>query len=354
MAATLKDVAELAGVGMSTASRAISGKGPVSADAMRRVQAAIEALNFRPSSIGRAMATQSLGMIGLFVPTFFGSYYGTILKQTDTELRAVHRHVVVATGCGESSPREQAMEAVKFLIGRDCDGVVVISHDLHDEDLIKLHGMHPKMVFLNRGFEQLPEASFCADHFRGGELAARTLFEHGHRDIAVISGPSTASDNQARLDGFFAELARNGIERGATTLIESDFSPEGGYAATQTLLESKRRFTGLFCANDTMAVSALARLQQAGISVPDDVSVIGYDDDYSAAYAAPALTSVRIPTADLTQNAVRWLVNQCYGTHWDIFREFPVTVTMRASVGAPPASGGRRKSRQRTRSSAAA
>jgi LacI family transcriptional regulator len=332
--ATLKDVAQLAGVGMSTASRAISGKGPVSADAARRVQAAIEALNFRPSSIGRAMATQSLGMIGLFVPTFFGSYYGTILKQTDIELRAVRRHVVVATGCGESSSREQAMEAVRFLIARDCDGVVVISHDLHDEDLNLLHRMHPKMVFLNRAFEQLPDASFCADHYRGGELAARTLYEHGHRDIAVIAGPMTASDNMARIEGFFAELARCGIERQAVTMIESDFSPEGGYASTQMLLDQNRYFTGLFCANDTMAVSALACLQQAGISVPDDVSVIGYDDDYSAAYAAPALTSVHIPTAELTQNAVRWLVNQCYGTSWEIFREFPVTVTMRASVGA--------------------
>ena len=333
--ATLKDVAELAGVGMSTASRVISGKGPVSADATRRVRAAIEALNFRPSSIGRAMATQSLGLIGLFVPTFFGSYYGTILKQTDTELRAVHRHVVVATGCGESSPREQALEAVEFLIGRDCDGVIVISHDLHDDDLIRLHRMHPRMVFLNRAFDQLPDASFCADHRRGGELAARTLLEHGHREIAVIAGPFSASDNQARLDGFFAELGRHGIERAQLTLIESDFSPEGGYAAAQTLLDSKRRFTAVFCANDTMAVSALARFQQAGISVPGDVSVIGYDDDYSAAYAAPALTSVHIPTADLTQNAVRWLVNQCYGTSWEIFREFPVTVTMRASVAAP-------------------
>ncbi len=104
-----KDVAALAGVGMSTASRAISGKGPVSAEAAARVKAAVEQLNFRPSSIGRAMATQSLGMVGIFVPTFFGSYYGTILKQTDTELRAVHRHVVVATGCGEVSPREQAI-----------------------------------------------------------------------------------------------------------------------------------------------------------------------------------------------------------------------------------------------------
>lgn len=330
--ATLKDVAALAGVGLSTASRAISGNGPVSAEAAARVQAAIEQLNFRPSSIGRAMATQSLGIVGIFVPTFFGSYYGTILKETDTQLRAVRRHVVVATGCGEASPREQAIEAVRFLIGRDCDGVVVISHDLHDDDLQMLHGLHPRMAFLNRRFDQLPEASFCADHFHGGELAARTLIEHGHRAIAVIGGPQTSSDNATRLAGFFAELARHGIAREAVPLVASDFSPEGGYAAAHALIDMKRRFTGLFCANDTMAMSALACLQQAGFRVPDDVSVIGYDDDYSTAYMAPALTSVHIPTAELTRNAVRWMMNQCYGTQWEIERTFPVSVTMRASV----------------------
>ena len=338
--ATIKDVAALAGVGMSTASRAISGKGPISADAAARVQAAIEALNFRPSSIGRAMATQSLGMIGIFVPTFFGSYYGTILKQTDTELRAVHRHVVVATGCGDVSPREQAIEAVRFLIDRDCDGVLVISHDLHDEDLIMLQRLHPKMAFLNRGFAQVPEASFCADHWHGGELAARTLLDHGHRQIAVISGPFTASDNEARLGGFFAELARDGIARDDVILIESDFSPEGGYVSAQKLLDLQQPFTAVFCANDTMAVSVLARLHQSGIDVPKDVSVIGYDDDYSADYTAPGLTSVHIPTAELTQNAVRWLVNQCYRTTWEIFREFPVSVTMRGSVGPAPGATG--------------
>jgi LacI family transcriptional regulator len=334
--ATLKDVARRAGVGLSTASRAISGKGPVSAEAAARVHAAIAELNFRPSSIGRAMATRSLGIIGLFVPTFFGSYYGTILKETDTQLRSVHRHVVVATGCGEASPRDQAMEAVRFLIGRDCDGVVVISHDLHDEDLHALHRMHPRVVFLNRAFDAMPDASFCADHRRGGELAASTLLTHGHRQIAVISGPFTASDNIERLSGFFDELARHGIARETVPLIESDFSPEGGYAAAQTLLDTKRPFTALFVANDTMAISALAKFQQAGIVVPRDVSVIGYDDDYAAAYAAPALTSVHIPTAELTQNAVRWLINRCYRTSWDIEREFPVTVTMRASVGPAP------------------
>jgi LacI family transcriptional regulator len=334
--ATLKDVATLAGVGMSTASRAISGRGPVSADALARVQAAIAELNFRPSSLGRALSTQSLGMIGIFVPSFFGPYYGTILKQTDTELRKVHRHVVVATGCGDDSPRDQAIEAVQFLIARDCDGIVVTSHDLHDDDLVKLHRMHPKMVFLNRDFAQMPEASFCADHHKGGVLAAQTLLAHKHKKIAVISGPFQASDNHARIAGFFDELARNGIDRAEVQLIESDFSPDGGYDSARQLLASKKRFTGLFCANDTMAIGALSCLQQAGVSVPDDVSVIGYDDDYSAAFSAPGLTSVHIPTADLTQNAVRWLLNASYGTAYTIYREFPVTVTNRASVAAPP------------------
>jgi LacI family transcriptional regulator len=330
--ATLKDVALLAGVGMSTASRAISGAGPVSAEAMKKVQAAIEQLNFRPSSIGRSLSAQSLGMIGIFAPSFFGAYYGTILKQTDIELRAMRRHVVVATGCGDGTPRDEAIEAVKFLIGRDCDGIVVLGHDLYDEDLISLQKMHPKMAFLNRRSPQLEEMSFCPDHHRGGELAARTLLDAGHRELAVISGPSGTSDNKERLDGFFDELARHGIARESVPLIASDFSREGGFEATQQLINSGRAFTGLFCANDEMAVGALSCFHRAGISVPEQVSIVGYDDDYSAEFSSPGLTSVHIPMQQLTQNAVRWLLNLCYGTQHEISRDFPVTVTMRGSV----------------------
>lgn len=333
--ATLKDVAMLAGVGMSTASRAISGAGPVSAEAMKKVQAAIEQLNFRPSSIGRSLSAQSLGMIGIFAPSFFGAYYGTILKQTDIELRAMRRHVVVATGCGDGTPREEAIEAVKFLIGRDCDGIVVLGHDLLDEDMQMLHKMHPKMAFLNRRSAQLETASFCPDHYRGGELAAQTLLDAGHRRLAVISGPAGTSDNEERLHGFFDTLERAGIARNSVRQIASDFSRPGGFSATQQLISEGRDFTGLFCANDEMAVAAMACLHRAGMSVPNDVSIVGYDDDYSAEFSSPGLTSVHIPMQQLTQNAVRWLLNICYGTRHEISREFPVSVTMRGSVAAP-------------------
>jgi LacI family transcriptional regulator len=331
---TLKDVAALAGVGVGTASRVISGNGPVSASAVARVKAAIETLNFRPSSIGRAMVSQSLGIIGIFVPTFVGSFYGTILRQADIELRAVGRHIVVATGFGGLSPRDQAIHAVEFLIGRDCDGIAVVSQDLCDEDLTMLHQMHPRMVFLNRTFDEVPEASFCVDHRKGGALAARTLVEAGHRQIAVISRPSGAQDIDTRLNGFMEGLERNGVKRDAVYVIESDCSSKGGYDSAKALLESKTRFTGLFCVNDQMAIGALAYLHQAGVSVPGDVSVVGYDDDDdSGVYATPALTSVHIPIGQLTQHAVRWLINECYGTSSTIVRDFEVSVTKRSSVG---------------------
>ena len=334
--ATLKDVALLAGVGMSTASRAISGAGPVSPESLKKVQAAIEQLNFRPSSLGRSLSAKSLGIIGIFAPSFFGAYYGTILKQTDIELRAVRRHVVVATGCGDGAPREEAIEAVKFLIGRDCDGIVVLGHDLHDEDMTALRNMHPKMAFLNRRHAPSAQASFCPDHFHGGELAARTLLDAGHRRLAAIAGPAAPSDSKERMEGFFAELARAGIGRAAVRLIGSDFSREGGFAAAQQLIglagQDGLPFSALFCANDEMAVGAMSCLHRAGIRVPEDVSIIGYDDDYSAEFSSPGLTSVHIPMRQLTQNAVRWLLNQCYGTQYAIERDFPVTVTMRGSV----------------------
>ncbi len=330
--ATIKDVAKLAGVGVGTASRAISGRGSVSPDAAARVHAAIAALDFRPSSIGRALSTQSLGMIGLFVPSFKGNFYSTILETTDNELRAMHRHMVVANGSGEGNGREQALDAIEFLIQRDCDGIVVISHELNDDDLARIQQRMPKIVVLNRNSTHLRDACFSVDHCYGGVLAARTLLEHGHRELAVLAGPSSAPDNVDRVNGFLREVAAHGIEPTAVPIVESNFTPDGGWHAMKALAERGLSFTGLFCANDDMAIGALSYLRQSGISVPNDLSVVGYDDVDAAAHAAPTLTSIHVPMGELTANAVRWLINQCYGSALPVVREFPISVSMRASV----------------------
>lgn len=330
--ATIKDVARLAGVGPSTASRVVSGKGAVSQAALERVKKAIEELGYKPSHAARVLLSGSSRMIGVYIPILKGSFYTPILQLIDTELRAAGLHMVVAFGTGPGDARRQAIEGIEFLIERGCDGLLAMSNDIGDEDIAALGPKRSCVVLLNHRSDELADQCFCADHRAGGVLAARTLLQLGHREIAVIAGPATAPDNVERIDGFLGELAHAGIDTGALWIAESDFSPEGGCAAATALVASKRPFTALFCANDEMAVGALSYFQQAGIAVPGQVSVLGYDDTPSAAFSAPPLTTVQIPWRDVTLSAVNALLNRCYGGTRPAPREFPICLTERASL----------------------
>ncbi|MFL6672293.1 MAG: LacI family DNA-binding transcriptional regulator [Massilia sp.] len=330
--ATIKDVARLAGVGLGTASRVVSGKGSVSPATLERVKKAIDQLGFRPSHAARALLSGSSRMIGVYIPALTGTFYTPILGIIDTELRAAGLHMVVAFGVGLGDARRQAIEGIEFLMERGCDGLIVMTSALLEEDLAALGAKLGQLVALNHSFDSIPEQCFTVDHRLGGQLAARTLLEHKHREIAVIAGPAGLADNVERIDGFMAELAQAGIDTSKMWIAESDFSPAGGWAAARELAQSGHACTALFCANDEMAVGALSYFQEAGIRVPHELSVIGYDDTPSAAFSAPRLTSVHMPWREMTQNGVNALLNRCYDLKRPVERAFPVSVTLRASV----------------------
>lgn len=334
--ATIKDVARLAGVGLGTASRVVSGKGSVSPATLERVRKAIEQLDFKPSHAARALLSGSSRMIGVYIPMLKGTFYTPILQLIDTELRAAGLHMVVAFGVGTGDARRQAIDGIGFLLERGCDGLLAITNHLSEADIAALGPKQSRLVMLNHCSDAIPEQCFAADHRQGGALAARTLLGHGHRKIAVIAGPSTAPDNVERIDGLLGELARAGVDTGGMWIVESDFSPEGGYAAASELLRSGTEFTALFCANDEMAVGALSRFQEAGIAVPAQVSVLGYDDTPSAEFSAPRLTTVHIPWRDITQSGVNALLNRCYGGERPVQHAFPISLTARASVADAP------------------
>ena len=335
--ATIKDVARLAGVGLGTASRVISGKGSVAAATAKRVHRAIEQLNFRPSHAARSLLSGSTQTIGVYIPILKGTYYTPILQTIDAALRASGCHMVVSFGHGLLDDRRQAIEGAQFLIHRDCDGVMVMSNALLEKDIVALVREQPNLVVLNREFESIREQCFSADHVQGGVVAAQALLQHQHRELAVIAGPASSPDNRARLAGFMQELRRQGVDPASVKTFDSDFSPEGGYNCGRALMESGHRHTAVFCANDEMAVGLLSWLHQAGIRVPEQVSVLGYDDTSSAEYSAPRLTSVHIPMREVTVSGVNSLLNRCYDTLLPVSREFPVNVTWRASVAMPQA-----------------
>jgi LacI family transcriptional regulator len=310
----------------------VSGKGSVSPATLAKVKKAIDELGFRPSHAARSLLSGTSQMIGVYIPVLSGTFYTPILQVIDNELRAAGLHMVVAFGVGLGDARRQAIEGIEFLMERGCDGLIVMTSALTDEDIEALGAKQSQVVALNHLFNNIPDQCFTVDHRLGGQLAARTLLDHKHKQIAVIAGPSSLADSVARFEGFMQELADNGIDTSKMYVAESDFSPAGGWAAAKALVESGHPCTALFCANDEMAVGALSYFQEAGIRVPHDLSVIAYDDTPSAAFSAPRLTSVHMPWLEMTHNGLNALLNRCYDLQRPVTRNFPITVTLRASL----------------------
>ena len=329
---TIKDVAKRAGVGVGTVSRVVAGKGPVSEKTAKRVRKAIEELKFRPSHAARALQTGQSQTIGVFVPLIKGSFYTPILHAIYTSLLAGGRHMVVVFGQTLENERREALEGAQFLVDKGCDGLLMVATALQQKDIESLMHLKSCLSLLNRSFPRYTDRCFFPDHEAAGAIAARTLWDAGHRRLAVIEGPKLSLDNTLRMRGFFNVLAGHGVDIGGIPRVCGDFSPESGWAGAQEVLSGRNKFTALFCANDEMAMGALSYLQKAGISVPRDLSVMGYDGIDVSMFTAPPLTTVLVPWREIAVNALNHLLNCCYNAGLPVERNLPAQMLWRDSV----------------------
>ena len=335
--ATIKDVALLAKVGLGTASRAISGKGSVSPDALQRVQEAVRRLDFRPSRTARALASKSLGLVGVFVPTFEGTYFAPILQAIESELRAHDQHMVAASNFGHGTRRSKSLNGLRFLVERECDGILSVDSYTLDEDLRALRRQMPRLVLINRVVAGLEEDCFSIDHHHAGRLAARALLAHGHRALATMHSVRHSPEVVSRMEGFRAELAAHGLLPAQEFVIDGLLNFANAWQQAGEIVGLRKRpFTALFCATDVLAMATLSRLQAAGIRVPRDLSVLGYDGAELGAYTSPALSTVHVPSTVVATHACRHLINQCYGTRLELQRHFEAEVVLRQSIAPGP------------------
>ena len=335
--ATIKDVALLAKVGLGTASRAISGKGAVSPDALARVRQAVQSLDFQPSRTARALASKSVGMVGVYVPTFEGTYFAPILQAIESELRAHDQHMVAASNFGHGSRRSKSLNGMRFLIERECDGILSVDSYMLDEDLLALHQQGRRLVLINRLVAGMEGDCFSVDHDAAGRLAARALLARGHRALATMHSLRHSPDVVARLQGFHAELAAHGLPPAHEFVIDGLLTFSNAWDAAGAILALvPRPFSALFCANDLLAMATLARLHAAGLRVPQDLSVLGYDGTELGAYTAPALSTVRTASTQIATHACRHLINRCCGTALEVQRHFEAELLMRDSVAPGP------------------
>jgi LacI family transcriptional regulator len=334
--ATIRDVALLAKVGVGTASRAISGKGSVSPDALERVRKAVRALDFRPSRTARALASKSLGMVGVFVPTFEGTYFAPILQAIESELRAHDQHMVAASNFGHGSRRSKSLNGLRFLIERECDGILSVDSYTLDEDLRALR-RQMRLVLINRVVPGLEDDCFSIDHHRAGRLAARALLAHGHRALATMHSVRHSPEVVSRMEGFRTELAEHAVVPTQEFVIDGLLNFANAWQQAGAIVALRKRpFTALFCATDVLAMATLSRLQAAGIQVPRDLSVLGFDGAELGAYTSPALSTVHVPSTVVATHACRHLINQCYGTRLDLQRHFEAEVVLRQSIAPGP------------------
>jgi DNA-binding LacI/PurR family transcriptional regulator len=297
---TLDDVARCAKVSYQTVSRVINQHPSVADRTRARVQRAIAELGYQPNRAARSLVTRRSNSIGIV--SFGSRYYGPtqMLVHIEAAARARGYGLTFTSLDGHALP--EMVRAIGDLTGQNLDGIVMIAPiaEVDPAEIIERCGATPFMMI-----DIVPSPavhSVAFDQAHGARLATQHLIGLGHRRLCEISGPLRWHDARMRHETWRATLQASGIAPGPS--VESDWTAAGGYAAAQRLLGSGVEFTALFGGNDQMALGAIRALRDAGLRVPEDVSVVGFDDVPEAAYFDPPLTTVHQDFAALGREAV--------------------------------------------------
>ena len=328
--ATIYEVSKLVGVSVATVSRVINGSARVSDKTRDKVHAAMAELNYRPNSIAQSLATRRSNCVGILVPQVHGPVFAAMLSEIEEELRNAGKFTIFATGLSEEIKER---EAIRFLVSRNCDALIMHIDGLTDEFLREQMDNALPFVIMNRVVPGLEEKCISLDNERGGFDATKTLLDMGHRRIAYISGPLAWVDARARLDGHKRALASYGQEFDDRLFVESNFKEFGGSEAMSKLLRRGPSFSAVVCANDEMAAGAMDAIRARGLSIPDDVSIVGFDNAPLSRYLYPKLTTVNYPIAEMGRMAARWVLRNVYEDNDAKIRHvFRPTMVPRASA----------------------
>lgn len=290
--ATIKDVARQAEVSVTTVSHVVNGTRFVSDEARQRVQQAIVSLRYVPSALARSLKNNRTHTIGTMIPNCSNPYFAEIVRGIEDACFAAGFTVVLCNS--DDDPRKQG-QYLRVLTEKQVDGLIVVSSGGDSELGLALRDAEMALVLVDREVENVNADLVEVNHERGGYLAVRHLIELGHRRIACISGPLALSPSAQRVQGCRRALAEASLGPIDAMLREADFTSAGGHAAMRDLLAGGPRPTAVFACNDLSAIGAMAAAAQAGLSVPKDLSMVGFDDIALAAYASPPLTTVAQP-----------------------------------------------------------
>ncbi|QHM72286.1 HTH-type transcriptional regulator GalR [Mixta intestinalis] len=331
--ATIKDVARLAGVSVATVSRVINHSPKASETSRQAVFSAMEALQYHPNANARALAQQSTETLGLVVGDVSDPFFGAMVKAVDEIAWQTGNFLLIGNGYHNEEKERQAIEQ---LMRHRCAALVVHAKKIPDEELEKLMQQMPGMVLINRSLPGWQHRCIALDDRYGAWLATRHLIQQGHDQIAWISSTHTISDAEERLQGYYDALREHNLPCNDRLVAFGEPDEIGGEQAMTELLGRGKNFTAVACYNDSMAAGALAVLSDNGIRVPEEMSLIGFDDVLVSRYVRPRLTTVRYPIVTMAQQAAELALALANNRPLpEVTHTFNPTLVRRHSVSAP-------------------
>ncbi len=337
---SLIDVARLADVSIATASRVLSGSDhPVSNHTRQRVLNAAAQLKYYPNSVARALVTQKTNIIGVIVGDIDDPYFSAIVRGIEDMAR---EQGYLAFVCNSDREPDTELNYVKVLRDYHVDGIIFAGGGLTDEAY--LGELEPFLLtLLERGVQivgiglhRFIPTRVDIDNAEATREMTEYLLDLGHREIAYIRGPQVLTTSSIRFNAFTSTLEHHGISFSSECMLQGEFTIDSGYEATTYLLESGAQPTAIFAANDQMAIGSILAIQQRGLEVPRELSVVGFDDIAGARYVHPPLTTIRVPMYDLGIAAVESLMELVEGREVISPRILHHTFVLRESSGPPP------------------
>ncbi|WP_018606809.1 LacI family DNA-binding transcriptional regulator [Uliginosibacterium gangwonense] len=324
---TLEVVARVAGVSPATVSRILNGTARVSDRKRTAVLSTIKRLNYRPNALARGLAQGRTNSIGVLTQDIASPFYGEALRGVEDALAGTGMIPLFASGHWNLQDEVERME---HLLSRRVDGVIVLTGKLSDAQILDYANTVP-IVVTGRQLTGPNVISLSVDNFLGAQMATQHLIDWGHTRIAHVAGPADHIDAINRLRGYRQALEDAGIPFDPDLVAHADFHEPGGVLAINQLLASRRSFTAVFASNDQSAYGIQLALSRHGIRVPDDISVVGFDDLLVSSYMVPPLTTIRQPVNEMGVAAAKALVAMINGIAYDASLPAPELIVRASS-----------------------
>lgn len=301
---TIYDVAREANVSMATVSRVVNGNPNVKPSTRKKVLDAIEKLGYRPNAVARGLASKKTTTVGVIIPDISSIFFAELARGIE-DIATMYKYNIILSNSDQNQNKE--IHLINTMLGKQVDGIVFMGGTITDEH-IKEFKSAPVPVVLAATVDETNEIpSVNINYEQAAYEAAKELIEHGNKRIAIVSGPLDTVINEEKINGYKKALQESGIPVDENLLVKGDYTYQSGIDAVEHLLKLQKPPTAIFAASDEMALGVVHGIQDCGLSVPDDIEVVGFDNTRLATMVRPTLTTVVQPMYDIGAVSMRLL-----------------------------------------------